>query len=72
MHATRPIFDRRTADNTTKREVPHLGQKGDWTVGKVSWPSGLRRSTQVRVYIVGVGSNPTGTTFASPGHVTGN
>ena len=30
---------------------------------KVSWPSGLRRSTQVRVFIEGVGSNPTGTIF---------
>ena len=29
----------------------------------VSWPSGLRRSTQVRVRPAGVGSNPTGTTI---------
>ena len=29
----------------------------------VSWPSGLRRSTQVRVRHAGVGSNPTGTTI---------
>ena len=29
----------------------------------LSWPSGLRRSTQVRVRPAGVGSNPTGTTI---------
>ena len=32
-------------------------------VHMVSWPSGLRRSTQVRVRPAGVGSNPTGTTI---------
>lgn len=30
---------------------------------QVPWPSGLRRPTQDRFYIVGVGSNPTGTIF---------
>ena len=34
-----------------------------YTVHMVSWPSGLRRSTQVRVRHAGVGSNPTGTTI---------
>jgi hypothetical protein len=31
-----------------------------WSTQLLSWPSGLRRSTQVRVHPVGVGSNPTG------------